>query len=175
MKHGLVLEFLRSNEIFKIWSEKLTGQQARQHTSGRHSDQISRSALRDGATKNSLCVNHMNFLKRLFRLWLSAIHPISHSVFVSKKHFQSVQKGHRALFSFSIKFHWKRSNNIIASNHLIRQLPPWNGIIDCGCNLWFTWEQQTWNQRFTFITISSFSRQISSFFTCWDPGPVTAL
>ena len=27
-EHGLVLEFLRSNEIFKIWSEKLTGQQA---------------------------------------------------------------------------------------------------------------------------------------------------
>ena len=54
MKHGLVLEFLRSDEIFEIWSEKLTGQQtskqARQHTSGHHSDQISRSALRDGAT-----------------------------------------------------------------------------------------------------------------------------
>ena len=29
------------------------GQQARQHTSGHHSDQISRSALRDGATNNS--------------------------------------------------------------------------------------------------------------------------
>ena len=28
MKHGLVLEFLRSDEIFEIWSEKLTGQQA---------------------------------------------------------------------------------------------------------------------------------------------------
>ena len=28
MKHGLVLEFLRSNEIFEIWSEKFTGQQA---------------------------------------------------------------------------------------------------------------------------------------------------
>ena len=28
VKHGLVLEFLRSDEIFKIWSEKLTGQQA---------------------------------------------------------------------------------------------------------------------------------------------------
>ena len=52
VKHGLVLEFLRSDEIFKIWSEKLMGQQARQHTSGHHSDQISRSALRDGATKN---------------------------------------------------------------------------------------------------------------------------
>ena len=46
---GLVLEFLRSDEIFEIWSEKLTGQ----HTSGHHSDQISRSALRDGATKKS--------------------------------------------------------------------------------------------------------------------------
>ena len=57
MKHGLVLEFLRSDEIFEIWSEKLTGQQtskqARQHTSGHHSDQISRSALRDGATKKN--------------------------------------------------------------------------------------------------------------------------
>ena len=28
MKHGLVLEFLRSDEIFEIWSNKLTGQQA---------------------------------------------------------------------------------------------------------------------------------------------------
>ena len=28
MKHGLILEFLRSDEIFEIWSEKLTGQQA---------------------------------------------------------------------------------------------------------------------------------------------------
>ena len=53
VKHGLVLEFLRSDEIFKIWSEKLTGQQASKHTSGHHSDQISRSALRDGATKKS--------------------------------------------------------------------------------------------------------------------------
>ena len=54
VKHGLVLEFLKSNEIFEIWSEKLTGQQAsqaaRQHTSRHHSDQISCSALRDGAT-----------------------------------------------------------------------------------------------------------------------------
>ena len=61
MKHGLVLEFLRSDEIFEIWSENglvleflLTGQQARQHTSGHHSDQISRCTLRDGATKNGL-------------------------------------------------------------------------------------------------------------------------
>ena len=47
--------FLRSDEIFKIWSEKLQGnKQARQHTSGHHSDQISRSALRDGATKNRI-------------------------------------------------------------------------------------------------------------------------
>ena len=61
MKHGLILEFLRSDEIFEIWSEKLTGRQAskqaskqaRQHTSGHHSDQISRSALRDGATKKA--------------------------------------------------------------------------------------------------------------------------
>ena len=30
-----------------------TSKQARQHTSGHHSDQISRSALRDGATKNT--------------------------------------------------------------------------------------------------------------------------
>ena len=28
VKHGLVLEFLRSDEIFEIWSAKLTGQQA---------------------------------------------------------------------------------------------------------------------------------------------------
>ena len=28
MKHGLILEFLRSDEIFEIWSKKLTGQQA---------------------------------------------------------------------------------------------------------------------------------------------------
>ena len=57
MKHGLVLEFLRSDEIFEIWSEKLMGRQtskqARQHTSGHHSDQISRSALRDGATNKN--------------------------------------------------------------------------------------------------------------------------
>ena len=33
MKHGLVLEFLRSDEIFKIWSEKLTGQQASKQAS----------------------------------------------------------------------------------------------------------------------------------------------
>ena len=54
VKHGLVLEFLRSDEIFEIWSEKLTGatsKQASKHTSGHHSDQIGRSALRDGATK----------------------------------------------------------------------------------------------------------------------------
>ena len=59
VKHGLVLEFLRSDEIFEIWSEKLTGQQASKqaskHTSGHHSDQISRSALRDGATKKYIC------------------------------------------------------------------------------------------------------------------------
>ena len=53
VKHGLVLEFLRSDEIFEIWSEKLTGQQASKHTSGHHSDQISRSALRDGATNKN--------------------------------------------------------------------------------------------------------------------------
>ena len=28
VKHGLVLEFLRYDEIFEIWSENLTGQQA---------------------------------------------------------------------------------------------------------------------------------------------------
>ena len=28
VKHGLVLEFLRSDKIFEIWSKKLTGQQA---------------------------------------------------------------------------------------------------------------------------------------------------
>ena len=32
MKHGLVLEVLRSHEIFEIWSKKLTGQQASKHT-----------------------------------------------------------------------------------------------------------------------------------------------
>ena len=31
MTHGLILEFLRSNEIFETWSEKLTGQQASIH------------------------------------------------------------------------------------------------------------------------------------------------
>ena len=64
MKHGLILEFLRSDEIFEIWSKKLMGQQAskqaRQHTSGHHSDQISRSALRDGATKNIINKNSYN-------------------------------------------------------------------------------------------------------------------
>ena len=56
VKHGLVLEFLRSDEIFEIWSEKLTGQQASKQGTihpGHHSDQISRSALRDGATKKA--------------------------------------------------------------------------------------------------------------------------
>ena len=28
VKHGLVLEFLRSDEIFEIWSKNLMGQQA---------------------------------------------------------------------------------------------------------------------------------------------------
>ena len=68
VKHGLVLEFLRSDEIFEIWSKKLTGQQANKHTSGHHSDQISRSALRDGATKNmkndaGKCLKHVIFIK----------------------------------------------------------------------------------------------------------------
>ena len=33
MKHGLVLEFLRSDKIFEIWSEKLTGQQTSKQAS----------------------------------------------------------------------------------------------------------------------------------------------
>ena len=58
LKHILVLEFLRYDHFLggEGGSEKLTGQQtskqARLQTSGHHSDQISRSALRDGATKN---------------------------------------------------------------------------------------------------------------------------
>ena len=49
---------------FEIWSEKLTGQQASKHTSGHHSDQISRSALRDGATKNTFNALFTRNIKR---------------------------------------------------------------------------------------------------------------
>ena len=69
VKHGLVLESLRSDEIFEIWSEKLTGQQASnqasKHTSGHHSDQISRSALRDGATNKVALLEYNNLWRML--------------------------------------------------------------------------------------------------------------
>ena len=57
LKHILVLEFLRYDHFLGGWGcggvRKVNGPTTRQ-TSGHHSDQISRSALRDGATKNKI-------------------------------------------------------------------------------------------------------------------------
>ena len=58
VKHILVLEFLRYDHFLggvrKVNgpTNKQASKQARLQTSGHHSDQISCSALRDGATKN---------------------------------------------------------------------------------------------------------------------------
>ena len=66
LKHILVLEFLRYDHFLGGGSEKLTGQQASKQTSrqtsGHHSDQISRSALRDGATKKQILFSYLIFL-----------------------------------------------------------------------------------------------------------------
>ena len=57
VKHDLILEFLRSNDICEISCLRLTHTHTHTHTNihtdGHHSDQINHSAQRAGVTKNS--------------------------------------------------------------------------------------------------------------------------
>ena len=110
VKHGLVLEFLRSDEIFEIWSEKLTGQQASKqasihtyiHTSGHHSDQISRSALRDGATKKT----HKKTTLHFFFCWSKHFSDYSPLEVTYRNQICRVRqvKSFQLLFTFSLRF-----------------------------------------------------------------------
>ena len=78
LKHVLVLEFLRSDEIFLPGgggSEKLTTKQPSNQADRHYSDQISRSALRDGATKNQE--------KKKCRLW--TVNNVEENVQMTKK------------------------------------------------------------------------------------------